>query len=87
MWRKERMTGINQHFITAFLDLYLKKDPSRKAYLRQEVVLSNDGKWTGAPNADASVYSTGKDAAGNLFWKGFQRRTALGMEMYCSDAR
>ncbi len=87
VWRKERMTGINQHFITAFLDLYLKKDLSRKTYLRQDVVLSNDGKWTGAPNADASVYSTGKDAAGNLFWKGFQRRTALGMEMYCSDAR
>jgi len=55
--------------------------------VQQDVVLSNDGKWTGAPNADASVYSTGKDAAGNLFWKGFQRRTALGMEMYCSDAR
>ncbi len=87
VWRKDRMMAINQHFITAFLDLYLKKDASRKAYLRQEVVLSNDGKWTAPPNSDASAYSTGKDAAGNLFWKGFQRRNALGLEMYCSDAR
>jgi hypothetical protein len=85
VWRKERLNAINQHFITAFLDLYLKKDENKRSYLRQELVLSGDGKWTGT--ADASAYSTGKDAAGNLFWKGFQRRNALGMEMYCSDAR
>ncbi len=87
VWRKDRMIGVNQHFITAFLDLYLKKDESRRSYLKQEVVLSNDGKWNAAQGADAAAYSTGKDAAGNLFWKGFQRRNALGMEMYCSDAR
>ena len=87
VWSKDRLNAVNQHFITAFLDLYLKKDASRRAYLRVEPVLSGDGKWTSAPGADANAYSTGKDAAGNLFWKGFQRRSALGMEMYCSDAR
>jgi hypothetical protein len=33
VWRKDRITAINQHFITAFMDLYLKGDDSRKAYL------------------------------------------------------
>jgi predicted dienelactone hydrolase len=33
VWRKDRIAAINQHFITAFLDLYLKGDESRRAYL------------------------------------------------------
>lgn len=33
VWRKERISAINQHFITAFLDLYLKSDQSRREYL------------------------------------------------------
>jgi hypothetical protein len=33
VWRKDRITAINQHFITAFLDLYLKGDETRRAYL------------------------------------------------------
>src|ERR1043165_8849670 len=33
VWRKDRIAAINQHFITAFLDLYLKNDQSRKEYL------------------------------------------------------
>ena len=39
VWRKERIGAINQHFITAFLDLYLKGDESRRAYL--------DTSWKG----------------------------------------
>jgi dienelactone hydrolase len=39
VWRKDRITSINQHFITAFLDLYLKGDESRRAYL--------DSSWKG----------------------------------------
>jgi predicted dienelactone hydrolase len=85
IWRKDRINAINQHFITAFLDLYLKKDSAKRAYIHQELVLSGDGKWTGT--GDPNAFSTGKDATGNLFWKGFQRRNALGMEMYCSDPR
>ena len=33
VWRKDRIAAINQHFITAFLDLYLKGDSSRREYL------------------------------------------------------
>ena len=33
VWRKDRISAINQHFITAFLDLYLKGDASRREYL------------------------------------------------------
>lgn len=33
VWRKDRIAAINQHFITAFLDLYLKGDTSRREYL------------------------------------------------------
>jgi hypothetical protein len=33
VWRKERIGAINQHFITAFLDLYVKGDETRRAYL------------------------------------------------------
>jgi predicted dienelactone hydrolase len=33
VWRKDRIAAINQHFITAFLDLYVKGDASRREYL------------------------------------------------------
>jgi hypothetical protein len=33
VWRKDRISAINQHFITAFLDLYLKGDESKHAYV------------------------------------------------------
>lgn len=33
VWRKERIAAINQHFISAFLDLYVKGDATRREYL------------------------------------------------------
>jgi predicted dienelactone hydrolase len=87
-WRKQRITSINQHFITAFLDLYLKGDSSKAAFLHVAPEKSNDGKWPAPPTQrDNGEYSSGKDAAGNLFWKGFQRREALGLEMTCEAAQ
>lgn len=87
VWRKDRINAINQHFITAFLDLYLKGDAQKAPYLHVQPIHSNDGKWAAASNSDdAGAYSTGIDKDGNQFWKGFQRRWALGMEMYCSAA-
>jgi hypothetical protein len=77
LWRKDRITSINQHFITAFLDLYLKGDQSKASYLHVEPAHSGDGSWSVPPRQpDRGEFSTGKDAAGNLFWKGFQRRSA-----------
>ncbi len=87
VWRKDRINSIDQHFITAFLDLYLKGDRAKAAYLHVQPSHSNDGKWIlPATQRDTGNYSTGVDEAGNRFWKGFQRRWALGMEMYCSSA-
>ena len=86
-WRKQRITSINQHFITAFLDLYLKGDSSKAVFLHVAQEESNDGKWQAPPTQrDNGEYSSGKDAAGNLFWKGFQRREAVGLEMTCEAA-
>jgi dienelactone hydrolase len=79
VWRKDRIAAINQHFITAFLDLYLKNDESKRAFLHVPMTHSNDGKWLVAPNTpDDGAFSKGND-----FWPGFQRRWALGLEMTC----
>jgi dienelactone hydrolase len=36
VWRKDRITAINQHYITAFLDLNLKSDETKAAYLKPD---------------------------------------------------
>jgi len=82
VWRKDRITAINQHFITAFLDLTLKGDESKRAYLHVAPEISNDGKWPLPPGASVGAkFNDGTD-----YWKGFQRRWALGLEMHCSAA-
>ena len=86
VWRKDRIAAINQHFITAFLDLYLKGDKSRAAYL-DVPQRSNDAKWVQAQGAARSgEFSSGADAQGNRYWKGFERRWAVGLEMYRMSA-
>ena len=82
VWRKDRITAINQHFITAFLDLNLKGDESRRAFLRVAPEKSNDGKWPVARGESVG----GKFSDGAEYWKGFQRRWAAGMEMHCTAA-
>jgi predicted dienelactone hydrolase len=84
VWRKDRIDAINQHFITAFLDLYLKGDESRRAYLHPAVEKSNDGKWPQTPGANAGAkFSTGDPKDNQTVWKGFQRRWAVGLELHC----
>jgi predicted dienelactone hydrolase len=82
VWRKDRITAINQHFVTAFLDLNLKGDETRRAYLHPATEKSNDGKWPLPPGESTN----GKFSDGTAYWKGFQRRWALGLEMHCSPA-
>lgn len=82
VWRKERITAINQHFITAFLDLTLKGDESKRAYLHVVPEISNDGQWP-LPQGESSG---AKFSDGTNYWKGFQRRWAVGLEMHCSPA-
>ncbi len=81
VWRKDRITAINQHFITAFLDLYLKGDQSHGAFLNIPLAKSDAGRWKADPNTpDNGAFSAGKDPQGEDFWPGFQRRWALGLE-------
>ena len=82
VWRKDRITAINQHFVTAFLDLALKGDETRRAYLHPAIEKSDDGKWPLPPGESAN----GKFGDGMTYWKGFQRRWAVGLEMHCSTA-
>jgi predicted dienelactone hydrolase len=81
VWRKDRITAINQHFITAFLDLYVKGDESRRSFLYVSPVKSNDGQWPLPPGKSAgAAFSDGND-----YWKGFERRWAVGLEMHCES--
>ncbi len=86
VWRKDRITAINQHIVTAFLDLYLKGDETRRAYLHVGMTKSNEGKWPLAQGQSAgAAFSKGSEE--QTVWKGFQRRWAVGLEMYCADPR
>lgn len=79
VWRTERINAINQHFITAFLDLHLKGDNAKQAYLDATPAIAEDGQWPLAPFENAGGKAASK--AEPDFWRGFQRRWALGLEM------
>jgi predicted dienelactone hydrolase len=80
VWRKERINAINAHFITAFLDRYVKGDESRAGYLDVPVTESAAGVWPAAtPPLAYDAYSPG--TAVITLWKGFQRNHAAGLEL------
>ena len=86
VWRKDRITAINAHFITAFLDRYVKGDESRAAYLDVPVPESSAGVWPAAmPPVAYDAYSPG--GADITVWKGFQRNHAAGLELLQAQAR
>jgi predicted dienelactone hydrolase len=72
VWDSVRMNNILQHFVTAFVDLHLKGDATRRAYL--DVV----------PNGRDGVFALDADGAPraeHTYWKGFKRATAVGLTM------
>ncbi|GGR51678.1 hypothetical protein GCM10008959_11200 [Deinococcus seoulensis] len=73
-WDSARLNNINQHFVTAFLNLKLKGDQSAAEYLNVPVPVSNNAKYS--RNAD------GTPKADDTYWKGFKDRTARGLELY-----
>jgi predicted dienelactone hydrolase len=79
VWRAERINAINQHFITAFLDLHLKGDAAKSAFLNVPTARAGDGVWPLTPLENVG----GKTATAkeSNYWPGFQRRWALGLEM------
>ncbi len=79
VWSAARVNAINAHFITAFLDLYVKGDASRAAYLNVRTVQSSQGEWPAAHHDRFDAYSPDR---GNItVWKGFQRHFAEGLEL------
>jgi predicted dienelactone hydrolase len=71
VWDTTRMNNITQHFTTAFLDLHLKDDQDKAAYLDL------------LPNAKDSVFSAEEDGSlkpDHTYWKGFAARTAVGLQ-------
>ncbi len=84
VWRKDRILAINLHFITAFLDRYVKGDASRAAYLQGLVPESNAGRWPGKPAAPYDAVSPGGE--GITLWKGFQDRHAAGLQLEYREA-
>ncbi|MEM6619902.1 MAG: dienelactone hydrolase, partial [Pseudomonadota bacterium] len=70
VWNTERMNNIAQHFSTAWLDIYLKGDSEKEAYL-DLVPNANDGVW--------SVNEDGTQKDDHTHWIGFQNRTAKGL--------
>lgn len=78
VWRKARVTGISQHFITAFLDLRLKGMLDREAFLSLSPARSDDGVWPPATST-TGAYAAGQP--GVTLWRGFQRRWAEGLEV------
>jgi dienelactone hydrolase len=80
VWRKERVIGVNLHMITAFLDLYVKGDVGKAAYL-DVIPASNDGVWPPPPpGTPYGGYSPG--SGGITVWKGFQRVHSAGLEFH-----
>ncbi|MDE2304116.1 MAG: dienelactone hydrolase [Gammaproteobacteria bacterium] len=78
VWSTERVNAINAHFITAFLDRYVKGDASREAYLDLPVVESDRGVWPASVPGGYDAYSPG--SGGVTVWKGFRRPYAIGLE-------
>lgn len=55
VWRTERLNAINQHFITAFLDLNLKGDSTKAAFLDVPTPVAADGRWVGSQASGATA--------------------------------
>lgn len=79
VWRADRIVGINLHFITAFLDRYVKDDASRSTYLDGLLPNSSMGEWPAEMAGAYGAYSSG--VGGITTWKGFQRQHAEGLEL------
>lgn len=70
VWDNTRMNNIAQHFATAFLDVHLKGDADKAAFL--DLV----------PAADEGVFSVNEDGSpkeDHTYWSGFVPRTAAGL--------
>jgi pimeloyl-ACP methyl ester carboxylesterase len=84
VWRQDRLNQINQHFITAFLDLTLKGDTAKRKYLDVPTPVASEGKWQ-VPFGTSDGGAVAGDAQPD-YWRGFQRRWANGLELHHKPA-
>jgi predicted dienelactone hydrolase len=70
VWSTTRMNNISQHFVTAWLEKYLKNNSDMDVYLNLKTN-SNDGVW--------SKDDKGQSKADHSHWAGFKNRTAKGL--------
>jgi len=70
VWDTLRMNNIAQHFVTAFLDLHLKGDTDKAAYL-DLVQVAADGV--------VALNEDGTEMPEHSYWRGFETRTAVGL--------
>ncbi len=82
VWRSDRIYAINSHFITAFLDERLKGDKAHGAFLNVPTLKSNDGTWPVGPQVNTGPIIAADQPEAKGFWPGFQRRWAVGLELY-----
>lgn len=85
VWRKERAVGVQLHFITAFLDRYVKGEAADAAFLDVPTPLSNDGAWPVKPGEPYAAVSPGPPVS--TVWKGFQHAHSAGLELRFAPAR
>lgn len=88
VWRKDRIAAINQHFVTAFLDQHLKGETDKASFMDVSPTVAQEGVWPQQRGGGGQnpAYSDGGEG-GNSYWKGFQRRFALGLEMRRAEAQ
>ncbi len=79
VWRKSRLEAIQEHFITAFLDLEAKGEAGKGAYLDVAEPVSDRTAWPSRPGDAYGAVSPG--TAPITVWKGFQRRHVAGLEL------
>jgi predicted dienelactone hydrolase len=83
VWSAARVNAINAHFITAFLNLYVKGEKRYAAYLDVPVVHAGRGVWP-HDHARFGAYSPGTGSI--TIWKGFQSRFAVGLTLQHASA-
>lgn len=79
VWRSDRLNVINQHFVTAFLDLNLKGDAGKADYLNVPTANSDAAEWPTSFAEQLNGEWAGPEQ--KTYWRGFQRRWATGMEL------
>ena len=79
VWRKDRMLDINVHLLTAFLALHLKGEARDAAVLEPPHPRAIDGQWPLASGERAeAAFASAKQPD---YWRGFQRRWAVGLTL------